>query len=187
MKYLDNIPDKRIDKNTTSLKFKEDLINFFRDKNLKSCLEIGTNRGWTTRVLSFLFEDVHTIENSPRLVQEAKLHNQDRSNITFHNKDATQLWDVGREEFDVIFIDCIHTRSAVLNDIRQGLEYSPKHIVFDDYGLPEDVPAVKEAVIDFLEENKEYNIEVTYIGEPAGNEPRIGRQLVDWEGVILTV
>ncbi len=29
--------------------------------------------------------------------------------------------------------------------------------------------------------------EVTYICEPAGSEPRIGRRLIDWEGVILSV
>ena len=187
MEYLNNIPDKRVDKNTTSLKFKEDVIEFFKDKQLSSCLEVGTNRGWTTRVLSFLFDDVHTIEYSTKLVQEAKQHNGDRDNITFHNIDARLPWNINKEKFDIIFIDCIHSREAVLSDISQGLKYSPKYIVFDDYGLPEEVPSVKEAVLDFLEHNKEFDIEITYVGEPAGSEPRIGRRLVDWEGVILSI
>jgi len=40
---LEGIPDKYgSEKNTTSLKWKTDVIEFFRDKNLQSCLEIGT-------------------------------------------------------------------------------------------------------------------------------------------------
>lgn len=184
---LQDIPDKRVDKNTTSLKFKKDLFEFFSSKNLESCLEIGTNLGWTTRVLSNIFKEVHTIEVSPLLVERAKEINKDSTNIKFHNIDATKRWNINKDTFDVIFIDCIHTRAAVIEDIRQGLEYSPKYLVFDDYGLPEEVPAVKDAVLDFIEANKEHDIEVTYIGEPAGSEPRIGRRLIDWEGVILSV
>ena len=60
-----------------------------------------------------------------------------------------------------------------------------QYIVFDDYGLPEDKPCVKVAVDEFIKNN---NIEdITYIGEPKGSEPRIGRPLIDWEGVIIKV
>ena len=59
---LKDIPDKRQDKDTTSLKFKEQLINFFGDEwKDKTCLEIGTNKGYTTRVLSFLFKKVRVV------------------------------------------------------------------------------------------------------------------------------
>lgn len=179
-----NIPDKRIDKNTTSLKFKKDLIDFFSDKRLGSCLEVGTNLGWTTKILSNIFKEVHTIELSPLFIERAKEHNKEKTNVRFHNIDATKRWNINEDTFDVIFIDCIHTRAAVIEDIRQGLEYSPKYLVFDDFGL---IPAVKGAVLDFVEANKEHNIKITYIGEPEGSEPRIGKKLVDWEGVILTV
>lgn len=184
---LDSIPDKRVDKNTTSLKFKEDLISFFSNKNLESCLEIGTNLGWTTRILSNIFKEVHTIEVSSLLVERAKENNKDSTNIKFYNIDATKRWNISKDTFDVIFIDCIHTKAAVIEDIRQGLEYFPKYLVFDDYGLPEKTPAVKDAVLDFIEANEEHSIEITYIGEPSGSEPRIGRKLIDWEGVILSV
>ena len=40
-----NIPDKRQYKNTTSLKFKEDLIDFFSDIGSdNTILEVGTNK-----------------------------------------------------------------------------------------------------------------------------------------------
>ena len=55
-KILENIPDKREYKETTSLKFKKDLIECFSDigKDL-TVLEVGTNHGHTTRILSFIF------------------------------------------------------------------------------------------------------------------------------------
>ena len=54
-KILENIPDKRESKNTTSLKFKKDLIEYFKDLNLNRCIEVGTHVGYSTRILSFLF------------------------------------------------------------------------------------------------------------------------------------
>ena len=62
---LKGIPDKRQDKNTTSLKFKQDMIEFLGDDYKdKICLEIGAHRGYTTRILSFLFKEVISCENN---------------------------------------------------------------------------------------------------------------------------
>ena len=48
---LKDIPEKNLEfKDTTSLKWKKDVIDFFNDKNLDSCLEIGTCKGMTTRI-----------------------------------------------------------------------------------------------------------------------------------------
>ena len=60
---LKDIPDKRQDKDTTSLKFKHQLIEFFQDDEWrnKTCLEIGTNKGYTTRVLHFSFQKSHNL------------------------------------------------------------------------------------------------------------------------------
>ena len=83
---LKDIPDKRDDKNTTSLKFKKDLIEFFGDKYLnKKCFEIGTNRGYTTRILSFLFDKVKTVDIDTNLIEYSKLLNKDRNNIEHTN------------------------------------------------------------------------------------------------------
>ena len=105
---LKDIPDKRQDKDTTSLKFKKDLIEFFgEDWKDKTCLEIGTNRGYTTRILSFLFKKVITCEYDSELVNFAKNVNKDRDNIEFLQKDVYQsTWDF--ENIDVSFIDCVH-------------------------------------------------------------------------------
>ena len=73
---LNNIPDKRQDTNTTSLVFKKDLIKFFDDNYLdKKCYEIGTYRGFSTRLLSFLFKKVKTIDDAQGSIDIAKKFN----------------------------------------------------------------------------------------------------------------
>ena len=180
---LEGIPDKRQDKNTTSLKFKEDVIKYFKSKKLDLCIEVGTNKGWTTRILSMLFKRVITIEHSPALVYTAQENNKDRTNIEYLNGDAYNS-DWGLDETaDVAMIDCVHAYKNVKQDIENCLECNVKYLIFDDYGLPESEPAVKVAVDEFIKNNP--NVKVTYIGEPKGSEPRVGRPLVDWEGVII--
>ena len=50
-KILKGIPEKQgRHKNTTSLKWKKDLIEFFINNNLNKCLEIGACNGKTTKI-----------------------------------------------------------------------------------------------------------------------------------------
>ena len=66
---MENIPDKSYYFNTTSLKFKKDLIDYFGENyQNKTCLEIGTHKGYTTRILSDLFKKVITCEIDENLI-----------------------------------------------------------------------------------------------------------------------
>ena len=160
-KILENIPDKRESKNTTSLKFKKDLIEYFKDLNLNRCIEVGTHVGYSTRILSFLFDEVITLENNMDNIKRAQLFNQDRDNITYMYGDVySSDWDV--PDSDVSFIDCVHTYDAVLYDIKQSLKRNVKYLIFDDYGL---FGEIKNAVDSFISTNKE-KIKISYIGEP---------------------
>lgn len=179
---LEGIPDKRQDSNTTSLKFKTDLIEYFKDKDLSSVLEIGTSLGWTTKILSKLFKEVTTMEISKNLIERAKVTTKESDNIIFKNQSATKEWKLDRETYDTVFIDCIHTKPAVTHDIQQSLRFNPSYLVFDDYGL---FSGVKVAVNEFLSTLDEGTYETTFIGEPEGNEPRVGKVLLDWEGIII--
>ena len=184
---LNKVPDKRIDKNTTSLKLKEDLINFFKDKNLENCVEIGTSMGYSTYILSHIFKNVVSIDIDMGNIQNAMKFNTDRNNITFLYGDSTASeWDEDIK-FDVSFIDADHSYDAVISDIKKSILHGKQgmYIVFDDYGLPEDKPCVKVAVDEMIANGTlEF---VQHVGEPAGSEPRIGRPLVDWEGIIAKV
>jgi hypothetical protein len=187
MNILDGIPDKRIDKNTTSLKFKKDIIDYFSniDTTGYRCIEVGTNKGYTTRVLSLVFDHVVTLELRSDLIKYARETNKDRTNIEYVQCDVyNSEWGVV-EDHQIAFIDCDHRYSYVRRDIENCLKLNVKYIIFDDYGLPENKPCVKVAVDTYIEEVNPNSIK--YIGEPAGNEPRVGRPLVDWEGVIIEI
>lgn len=191
---LDGIPDKYgSEKNTTSLKWKEDVIEFFRDKGLKSCLELGTWHGRSTKILSEIFEEVYTVEYLPHRVEEARKFCEDRSNITFICGDAynDSTYKNFPDYFDVVVVDCDHTFHSVLADIGRGLKYKRPnkalYFVFDDYGHSE-LKDVHRG-IDFCIKNEPLKVE-KYIGHAAGTVINRGDKppftLFDYEGLIAS-
>lgn len=187
MKILNNIPDKTEYKDTTSHKFKQDVITFFKDKKLNTCLEIGTNHGWTTRVLSDLFKEVHTIDYKEENTSLAKVNNIDRSNINYYTDDAykTNLYST-MPKMDVAFIDCIHSYDCVLFDINTALSLldteQGMYFLFDDYGHPE-ATGVKDAILQAIEEGLKVE---TYVGQSKGYQYNPTSILIDHEGIILS-
>jgi hypothetical protein len=81
--------------------------------------------------------------------------NYDFSNIDYHKVDVYgEQWP--SVEFDVVFIDCMHTYDAVKNDIMNVLNLSKGkqiYFVFDDYGLNwgPNAGQVKQAVDEFID------------------------------------
>jgi hypothetical protein len=184
---LNHVPDKRIDKNTTSLQFKHDIIDFFMPLQLKQCVEIGTSLGYSTYILSHIFEHVTTIDIHLENLTKAQEFNKDRKNISYLLGDSGESdWDQNTL-FNVAFIDANHRYPYVMKDTMKSIQFGTEnmYIIFDDYGLPEPAPAVKVAVDELLNNNTLKFVK--YIGEPKGNEPRIGKPLVDWEGIITQV
>ena len=153
---LKNIPDKIQNSWTTSLKFKEDLIDFCDDKFLnKTVLEIGTFHGHTTRILSYLFKNVLTIDNNPQFMDEAVKLNTDRNNIEYLLGDIYDYQDLPafdnfkNQKVDVVFIDAVHKYRYVIVDTINSLKaFKDIHLIYDDYGA---VPQVKRAIDDCLE------------------------------------
>ena len=186
---LESIPDKRQEKNTTSLKFKKDLIEFFSSGfESKTCLEIGTHKGYTTRVLSGLFKKVITCETNIEYINFAKDLNKDKKNIEFLQKDVYETsWDF--TDIDVIFIDCNHEISYVIKDIENTIKLAKQNqeliIIFDDYGLQNPWEGVKEAVDKFTIENPRFEI-IKFIGEHKGSDCNPRANLRDEEGVICS-
>ena len=191
---LQGIPDKHgSEKNTTSLKWKTDVIHFFKDMHLKSCLELGTWHGRSTRMLSEIFEEVWTVEYLPHRVEEAKKFCKDNSNITFVCGDAynDSTYENFPKYFDVVVVDCDHTFQSVIEDIGRGLKFKKPddiiYFIFDDYGHLE----LKEVhnAIDFYVNNLPLKIE-KYIGHSAGTIINRGDKppftLFDYEGLIVS-
>lgn len=186
---LKGLPDKVEYKNTTSLKFKEDLIDFFEDKKLSTCLEIGTNHGHTTLILSYLFDHVYTVDLYANNIAKAKEVNKNRSNITYITGDAynrNTYEDV--PHVDVCFIDCIHTFEGVMFDIQTALfKCGPQgmYFIFDDYAHPQSTgvyTAIEQAVEEGLTREK-------LIGEDEGytfKQSTHPTTLLRKEGIILS-
>lgn len=184
---LNNIPDKTEFKDTTSLKFKQDIIEFFKDKNLDTCLEIGTNHGWTTRILSMLFKEIYTVDYTLSNTQSAKTNNSDRDNIIYYTADAYKKETfIGMPKMDVVFIDCMHTYDTVLYDINTALslfnEEKGMYLIFDDYGHPTST-GVKEAILKSISEGLKVE---KYIGQESGYQYNSSSTLIDYEGIILS-
>jgi|SRR5210317_491094 len=173
MKYdiLKDMPEKALEsKDTTSLKWKKDVIDFFYDKNLNSCLEVGTCFGVTTKLLSSLFNKVDTLEISEKRLVKAKEYCSGISNINFYCENAydVKTYDKLNKYYDVVVIDCMHLYENVIFDINQSMtrfnEDVGIYLVFDDYGHPESTgvhKAVNEAIDSGL-------VVESYIGESEG-------------------
>lgn len=176
---LINIPDKFQHKTTTSHKFKKDVYNFFNKPEFrdKTCLEIGSNIGYTTRVLSYLFKEVIGFNKDD--VSRAVQFNSDRPNVKFYAQDVyntTLPVDYG----DVFLIDAEHTYDAVINDTIRSLNFKSsdkKYFVYDDYGA---FPEIKKAIDDLIECDKIVIVEK--IGY--SSKENFTRPLYDYEGLI---
>ena len=186
---LTEVPDKRNEKNTTSLKFKKDLIDYLGDDYKdKTCLEIGTHKGYSTRILSSLFKKVITCETNIEYIDFAEELNKDRDNIEFLQKDVyVSSWDF--RDIDVVFIDCNHEYSYVMSDIRNAISLCEDNdellIIFDDYGLDNPWRGVKDAVDELLDNDVRFNL-VKFIGEHKGSDCNPRANLLDEEGIICT-
>jgi len=189
-----NVPDKSELNWTTTHKFKDDLLDYFGDefKN-KNCLEVGTFQGHTTRILSFLFNKVITIDINQEWIEKARNLNNDRNNIEYYVGDIYDWIEPGvtslyydtfkDEEVDVVFIDAIHKYHQVIFDTINSIKtFGNIHLIYDDYGLLDEV---KSAVDDMINTGM---IEVVqYIGgqkDELVNPTSVNKYLKDREGII---
>ena len=131
---------------TTSRKFKEDVLRIFRDRKMDNCIEIGSCRGDTTRVLSECFKKVYSFEQSSDNITYIKERCSDVDNVEISQADVYdsnfQIPDVS-----VAFIDAGHSTELVKKDISRFLNKNPNMVlVFDDYGQKDE--SIKKAILD---------------------------------------
>jgi hypothetical protein len=138
---------------TCSDEMRNDISDFFSKNPEYILAEIGSHKGYSTRILSKIFSKVYAIDNSVEWTKFNKEYNNDINNISFINLDIYQNnWKVIPENIDVCFIDAIHTyehcKSDIINSINR-FSYL-KYIIFDDYGV---WPGVKKIVDEMIENN----------------------------------
>ena len=188
LKYIKE--DKVDNLSTTSFRFKRGVWDYFQGFQDKVAVEFGTHKGQTTRILSFLFKKVYTININDNA--SGKEMNKDRDNIVYI--DNFDLYS-GRslpinDEVSMFLIDAGHDYEHVVTDINSAFSLSCNedcYIVFDDYGLEQYTNHVHKAVNQAIEIGA-----LTYvkgIGHESGynfggTPPRI---LNNYEGLITKV
>jgi SAM-dependent methyltransferase len=184
---LNKVNNKLKAKNTTSSKFKEDLLHYFSHPNCKqmTVLELGSCRGDTTRVLAECFGKVISFERDAENVAAALELNQECSNVSITQADVySDEFTLPDEKIDVAFIDAGHTTELVLRDINRVSEKYGKVIyIFDDFGQMDEV--VTKAIYQAQSEGK-LNIS-RFIGANAGFVTANGKKFKTAEGVICNI
>lgn len=185
---LRDIPDKTEVISTTSHKFKTDLWNFFADDKFKelTAIEVGTFNGQTSKIMSYLFKNVHTVNNNPSL--RAKELNADRTNIEYHMFDVygTFPWPTNDITADIVLIDAIHNYDSVRSDIFNSSRMpsiGKKYYIFDDYGMNVMIESGVKRAIDESIADGEFEI-IAEIGHEAGFQFADGKVLEATEGII---
>ena len=155
---LDSInEDKHTNPTTTSNKFKSDVWEFFQGYDDKICVEFGTHKGQTTKVLSYCFKHVYTININLESFAAAKMLNVGIENITYVPFNLYSDRDLNVEKSNVFMIDAGHKYPEVIHDINRCIKMSADgdcYIIFDDYGLNTHEENVKRAVDDVIKQNK---------------------------------
>jgi hypothetical protein len=178
--------DKHENLSTTSFLFKKDLWEFFQGFQNKNCVEFGTHKGQTTRILANLFKKVYTI-NLPGHFDLARQLNVDLDNIEYVGLNLYQTpadKNFKHDKIAMAFIDANHSFDCVMFDFTRVLNFKlddEVYVVFDDYGMHNDVYVAVEQLIRVGQLEK-----VKYIGHPPrhnfGGSP--ARILDNPEGVI---
>ena len=188
--FLNKVKSKLDDKDTTSRKFKEDLITTFANFEDKTLLELGCNRGHTTRVYASLFKKVIAVERSENNLEQAKKTCSDVDNVEFICQDVYHP-NFSLPKADVVHIDAGHTHKEVGIDITRCIEELNKPIlIFDDVCeklYPNGVigKTIRTAIDEKINEGK---IKLQkYIGEHRGYVTGNGKKLLGREGMICNV
>jgi O-methyltransferase len=126
------------------------IADFFKDKSHFKIAEIGAHKGYTTKVLSYLFSKVYAVDNSVEWTAFNKNYNNNRTNIEYVMLDIyNDNWNILPSDIDVVFIDAGHSyeqcKSDVIHSINQFTNL--KYIIFDDYGVWEGVKKVIDEMI----------------------------------------
>ena len=128
-----------------------DISNYFKDKSHFKIAEIGSYKGYSTKVLSKIFSKIYAIDNNFELTKFNKNFNKNATNIEYIMLDIYKdSWAILPDDIDVSFIDANHSykccKSDIFNSIKQFKNL--KYIIFDDYGVWSGVKQIIDELID---------------------------------------
>ena len=187
MKFKDiakefKLPDKPEVTGTTSLKFKEDVFNFFYPQSQDSSIvEFGSYRGHFTVLFSKIFNQVYSIDHATNEYYDINTKGLKNVKKYIHDLYKANISKLNLSNVDVVVIDAVHTYNAVRVDTNSAHTILNKYgyLIYDDYGA---FIEVKHAVDSLVKENQ-IKI-VKYVGESEGYSYKDNHKLNAKEGVI---
>ena len=138
---------------TCSSKMRYDIYDFFKDKSNFKIAEIGSHKGYSTKILSKIFSNVYAVDNSIEWTEFNKNFNKDATNIEYVILDIYKdSWRVLPDDIEVSFIDAGHSYECCKSDIFNSIKQFKKlqYIIFDDYGV---WTGVKKIIDELIKQN----------------------------------
>jgi FkbM family methyltransferase len=123
---------------TCSYKMRYDIYDFFKDKSCFKIAEIGSHKGYSTKILSNIFSKVYAVDNNIEWTNFNKTFNKHAENIEYVMLDIYKNdWNVLPNDIEVSFIDADHSYNGCKSDILNSIKYfeNLKYIILDDYGV----------------------------------------------------
>lgn len=166
IKKLYETPQIYEDFGTISYQMKLDIYDKFIGKNL-NCIEMGCYKGYTTDLLSNVFNNVLGLEYNTECLEYAKNHNKNNKNTKFERVDLYNQSEVDnivnnyKDVYQVAFIDALHNYKSVMSDMKNALKMGCKYIILDDVGVYDEL---KIAVNDFVQEYKDDIVSMKNMG-----------------------
>jgi lipopolysaccharide biosynthesis glycosyltransferase len=169
---------------TCSSKMRLDIAEFFVAKKHYKIAEIGSHKGYTTKVLSKLFSKVYAVDNHVQWTNFNKNYNCKSTNIEYVMLDIYKnSWDILPDDIEVAFIDADHSYQGCKSDIVNSMQRfsNLKYIIFDDYGVWAGVKQIIDELINSKSLKLEKFIGITDVPGPCGIVRNVN------EGVICSV
>ena len=138
---------------TCSSKMRYDIYDFFKYKSHFKIAEIGSHKGYSTKILSKIFSKVYAVDNSIEWTNFNKNFNKDITNIEYVMLDIYKdSWEILPDDIEVSFIDAVHSYDGCKSDIMNSIKRfkNLQYIIFDDYGVWRGV----KQIVDELIQNK---------------------------------
>ena len=135
---------------TCSSKMRYDIYDFFKDKSHFKIAEIGSHKGYSTKVLSKIFSKVYAVDNSIEWTNFNKNFNKDATNIEYVMLDIYKdSWNILPDDIEISFIDADHSYNGCKSDIFNSIKQfkNLKYIIFDDYGVWNGVKQIIDELI----------------------------------------
>jgi len=136
---------------TCSLKFRYDIYDFFKEKSNFKIAEIGSHKGYSTKVLSKIFSKVYAVDNSVEWTEFNKNFNKNITNIEYIMLDIYKdSWEILPYDIEVSFIDAVHSYECCKSDIYNSIKQfkNLQYIIFDDYGVWNGVKKIIDELIE---------------------------------------